>query len=74
MFYSLETNQIKKMKSRSRCGGQNNNLWHKTWGFCRVSKLGMFGSKKAGNLVFACSGKLSSVLNEMFRDVLSSVD
>ena len=26
----------------------------------------MFGIKKAGNLVFACSGKLSSVLNEMF--------
>ena len=30
----------------------------------------MFGIKKAGNLVFACSGKLSSVLNEMFRHVL----
>ena len=34
----------------------------------------MFGIKKAGNLVFACSGKLSSVLNEMFRHVLLSGD
>ena len=32
----------------------------------------MFGINKAGNLVFACSGKLSSVLNEMFRHVLLS--
>ena len=34
----------------------------------------MFGIKKAGNLVFACSGKLSSVLNEMFRHVLYSLE
>ena len=34
----------------------------------------MFGIKKAKNLVFACSGKLSSVLNEMFRHVLLSGD
>ena len=34
----------------------------------------MFGIKKAENLVFACSGKLSSVLNEMFRQVLLSGD
>ena len=34
----------------------------------------MFGYKKAGNLVFACSGKLSSVLNEMFSHVLLSGD
>ena len=34
----------------------------------------MFGIKKAGNLVFACSVKLSSVLNEMFRHVLLSGD
>ena len=26
MFYSLETKEIKKMKSRSRLGGQNSNL------------------------------------------------
>ena len=32
----------------------------------------MFGIKKAGNLVFASSGKLSSALNEMFRHVLLS--
>ena len=34
----------------------------------------MLGSKKAGNLVFACSGELSSALNEMFRHVLLSGD
>ena len=34
----------------------------------------MFGSKNAGNLVFACSGKHSSFLNEMFRHVLISGD
>ena len=33
----------------------------------------MFGSKKAGNLVFACSGKLSSVLNEMFEAMFYSL-
>ena len=35
-------------------------VWQKGWKF--------------GNLVFACSGKLSSVLNEMFRHVLLSGD
>ena len=34
----------------------------------------MFGIKKAGNLVCACSVKLSSVLNEMFRHVLLAGD
>ena len=34
----------------------------------------MFGSKKAWNFVFACSGKLSTGLNEMFRHVSLSGD
>ena len=74
MFYSLETNQNEIMMSSSLGGNQNSNLYWKTWGFRRGSKLGMFGIEKAGNLVFACSGKLSLVLNEMFRHVLLSGD
>ena len=73
MFYSLETNQIKKIKHRSRRGGQNSNIFHKTWGLCRVSKLGLVGINKDGNLVSACSAKLSLVINEMFSHVLLSV-
>ena len=37
-------------------------MWLKTWGFCTGSKLGLFGYKQAWNLIFACSGKLSSGL------------
>ena len=74
MFYSLETNQNEITMSSSLGGNQNSNLYWKTWDLCLVSKLCLVCSKKAWNLVFACSGKLSSVLNEMFRHVLLSGD
>ena len=73
MFYSLETNQIKKT-----IVGLNEGLkiaiCSTKHGVLQRVEVRHVWHQKGWEFGFACSGKLSSVLNEMFRHVLLSGD